>query len=47
MGTKIDIPGATHVETFGVSAKTGAGLAELTRRLADIVGTRLGDWSSR
>ena len=30
----------------GVSAKTGAGLPELTRRLADIAGTRLGDLSS-
>ena len=46
VGTKIDIPGATSRETLGVSAKTGAGLPELTRRLADIASTRLGDLSS-
>ena len=42
VGTKIDIPGATSRETFGVSAKTGAGLPELTRRLADIASDALG-----
>jgi tRNA modification GTPase len=46
VGTKIDIPGATSRETSGVSAKTGAGLPELTRRLAEIAGARLGDLSS-
>ena len=47
LATKIDVPGATpHGEMLGVSAKTGAGLPELTRRLADIASTRLGDLSS-
>ena len=47
LASKIDLPGATPQDgTLGVSAKTGAGLAELTRRLADIAGTRLGDLSS-
>ncbi len=47
LASKIDIPGATpHGAVLGVSAKTGAGLPELTRRLADIAATRLGDLSS-
>jgi tRNA modification GTPase len=35
-----------HGEMLGVSAKTGVGLPELTRRLADIARDRLGDLSS-
>ena len=47
LATKIDIPGAApDGAALGVSAKTGAGLIELTRRLAEIAGARLGDLSS-
>ncbi len=43
LATKIDIPGATPSGAMlGVSAKTGAGLPELTRRLADIASARIG-----
>ncbi|MEO8421870.1 MAG: tRNA uridine-5-carboxymethylaminomethyl(34) synthesis GTPase MnmE [Hyphomicrobium sp.] len=47
LASKIDIPGALpRAGMLGVSAKTGAGLQELTRRLADIARERLGDLSS-
>jgi tRNA modification GTPase len=47
LASKIDIPGAApHGDMLGISAKTGAGLAELTRRLADIASLRAGDLSS-
>jgi tRNA modification GTPase len=47
VATKIDLPGV-HLsrETSAVSAKTGDGLSELTRRLAGIARDRLGDLSS-
>jgi tRNA modification GTPase len=47
LATKIDIPGATSSGAMlGVSVKTGVGLPELTRRLADIASARTGDVSS-
>jgi tRNA modification GTPase len=47
VATKIDLPGADlSRETSGVSAKTGDGLSELTRRLAGIARDRLGDLSA-
>ncbi len=47
VATKIDLPGANlSRETSAVSAKTGDGLSELTRRLAGIARDRLGDLST-
>jgi tRNA modification GTPase len=47
VASKIDLPGAAAPGgTLGVSAKTGAGISELTRRLADFARSRLGDLSS-
>jgi tRNA modification GTPase len=47
VATKIDLPGANlSRETSGVSAKTGDGLSELTRRLAGIARDRLGEISA-
>jgi len=47
LASKIDIPGASPgARMLGVSAKTGAGLPELIRRLAGIARERLGDLSS-
>jgi tRNA modification GTPase len=47
LATKIDIPGASpEPGMLGVSAKTGAGLPELIRRLAGIGRNRVGDLSS-
>jgi tRNA modification GTPase len=47
VATKIDLPGANlSRETSAVSAKTGDGLSELTRRLAGIARDRLGEISA-
>ena len=47
LATKIDIPGARPAaEMLGVSAKTGAGLAELVRQVAGLARDRIGDLSS-
>ena len=47
VATKIDLPGAAPPSIGpAVSAKTGAGLAELSARLAEIAQDRIGDLSS-
>ncbi len=47
VATKIDLPGtAARGGMLAVSAKTGAGLPELSTRLAEIARDRIGDLSS-
>jgi tRNA modification GTPase len=43
LASKIDIPGASASGRLGVSARTGEGLSELTRRIAALARDRIGD----